>query len=156
MTTVLTTLPTWPRARRGANGHPVQTLQHLLRHRGHEIAVDGLLGPRTEGAVRAFQDAAGLDVDGVVGPATWAALVVAARRGSVGEAVRAVQREAVARDLSGGPEPVLAIDGQFGPRTEAWVRGFQDALHAGFPEVVVDGVVGPVTWRCLVSGMLSH
>jgi peptidoglycan hydrolase-like protein with peptidoglycan-binding domain len=156
MTTVLTTLPTWPRVRRGANGHPVQTLQHLLRHRGHEIAVDGLLGPRTESAVRAFQDAAGPDVDGVAGPATWAALVVVVRRGSVGEAVRALQREAVARDLSGGPDPVLTIDGQFGPRTEAWVRGFQDALHAGFPEVVVDGVVGPVTWRCLVSGMLSH
>ncbi|SMF28424.1 peptidoglycan hydrolase-like protein with peptidoglycan-binding domain [Cellulosimicrobium cellulans J34] len=156
MSIVITTLPAWPRVRRGANGHPVQTLQHLLRHRGHELAVDGLLGPRTEVAVSSFQDAAGLDVDGVAGPATWAALVVVARRGSVGEAVRAVQREAVARDLSGGPDPVLAIDGQLGPRTEAWVRGFQEALHAGFPEVAVDGVVGPVTWRCLVSGMLSH
>src|SRR5690606_728103 len=156
MSIVITTLPAWPRVRRGANGHPVQTLQHLLRHRGHELAVDGLLGPRTGVAVRPCQDAAGLGGDGVAGPATWDALVVVVRRGSVGEAVRAVQREAVARDLSGGPDPVLAIDGQLGPRTEAWVRGFQEALHAGFPEVDVDGVVGPVTWRCLVSGMLSH
>ncbi|WP_435736480.1 peptidoglycan-binding protein [Cellulosimicrobium sp. PMB13] len=156
MTTVITTLPPWPRVRRGANGHPVQSVQHLLRHRGHDLAVDGVLGPLTERAVRAFQGSRGLDVDGVVGPATWAALVVVVRRGSVGEAVRAVQREAVARDLSGRPEPVLVVDGQFGPRTQAWVRAFQDALHAGFPEVLVDGVVGPVTWRCLVSGMLSH
>lgn len=31
----------------------------------------------------------------------------------------------------------------------AWAR-------VRFPEVLVDRVVGPVTWRCLVSGMLSH
>ncbi|MBD5787776.1 peptidoglycan-binding protein [Cellulosimicrobium terreum] len=156
MTTVITTLPSWPRVRRGANGHPVQSLQHLLRHRGHDLAVDGVLGPLTEAAVRAFQESAGVDVDGVVGADTWTALVVEVRRGSVGQAVRAVQREAVARDLSGGLEPVLVVDGQSGPATQEWVRGFQGSLNAGFPEVLVDAVVGPVTWRCLVSGMLSR
>jgi len=30
------------------------------------------------------------------------------------------------------------------------LRGFQDAL-----DVTVDGIVGPITWRALVSGMLS-
>jgi hypothetical protein len=35
------------------------------------------------------------------------------------------------------------------------VRGFQDALHQDIPSVTVDGIVGPVTWRALVSGMLS-
>jgi len=35
------------------------------------------------------------------------------------------------------------------------VRGFQQALHTDIPSVAVDGIVGPVTWQALVSGMLS-
>ena len=34
-------------------------------------------------------------------------------------------------------------------------RGFQQALHTDIPSVTVDGIVGPVTWQALVSGMLS-
>jgi len=49
----------------------------------------------------------------------------------------------------------LSIDGIFGPKTNAAVRGFQQALHADIPSVIVDGFVGPMTCRALVSGMLS-
>jgi peptidoglycan hydrolase-like protein with peptidoglycan-binding domain len=49
----------------------------------------------------------------------------------------------------------LTVDGIFGPKTDAAVRGFQQALHRDIPSVTVVGVVGPVTWRALVSGMLS-
>jgi peptidoglycan hydrolase-like protein with peptidoglycan-binding domain len=35
------------------------------------------------------------------------------------------------------------------------VRAFQQALHAGIPSIAVDGIVGPVTWQALVSGMLA-
>ena len=49
----------------------------------------------------------------------------------------------------------LAVDGIFGAGTDAAVRGFQQALHQDIPSVAVDGIVGPVTWRALVSGMLS-
>jgi peptidoglycan hydrolase-like protein with peptidoglycan-binding domain len=148
-------LSPWPLVRRGDQEHPVRTLQHLLRARGHTVAVDGDFGPLTEGAVRAFQQEKHLAVDGVVGPITWSALVVTVRQGSEGDAVRGVQEEFQFRNLSGDPSKGLAIDGIFGPRTDAAVRGFQQALHADIPSVTVDGIVGPVTWQALVSGMLS-
>jgi len=38
-------------------------------------AVDGIFGSRTEASVRAFQEVFGLSPDGIVGPATWYAIV---------------------------------------------------------------------------------
>jgi peptidoglycan hydrolase-like protein with peptidoglycan-binding domain len=49
----------------------------------------------------------------------------------------------------------VTVDGIFGPKTDAAVRDFQKALHQDIPSVTVDGIVGPITWRALVSGMLS-
>jgi peptidoglycan hydrolase-like protein with peptidoglycan-binding domain len=149
VTTAATILP-WPITKNGDREHPVQTLQYLLRAHGSHIAVDGIFGPQTEAAVRSFQSSHGLAVDGIVGPNTWSALVVTVRRGSTGDAVRGVQQEFRFRDLSGIPGHGIQIDGIFGPQTDAAVRGFQDALG-----ITVDGIVGPVTWRALVSGMLS-
>jgi peptidoglycan hydrolase-like protein with peptidoglycan-binding domain len=38
------------------------------------IAADGVYGPQSRAAVRAFQARNGLEVDGVVGPVTWSTL----------------------------------------------------------------------------------
>jgi peptidoglycan hydrolase-like protein with peptidoglycan-binding domain len=78
----------WPVVQSGFNGHPVKTLQYLLRARGHSVAVDGVFGPNTEAAVKAFQASKGLTADGVVGPTSWAALIVPVKKGSQGDAVR--------------------------------------------------------------------
>jgi peptidoglycan hydrolase-like protein with peptidoglycan-binding domain len=147
MTTSTTILP-WPLTSQGDQAHPVPTLQYLLRARGHTVTVDGIFGPRTDAAVRAFQASRGLAVDGIVGPNTWTALIVQVQRGSRGDAVRGVQEEF--RFRAGEPSQALQVDGIFGPLTEAAVRGFQQAL-----QIAVDGIVGPVTWRALVSGMLA-
>ena len=151
----MTTISPWPLVRQGDQQHPVQTLQYLLRARGHNLNVDGIFGPQTGAAVRTFQQQKGLAVDGVVGPVTWAALVITVRLGSQGDAVRGVQEEFQFRNLSGDPSKGLAVDGIFGPNTDTAVRGFQQALHLDIPSVTVDGIVGPVTWQALVSGMLS-
>jgi peptidoglycan hydrolase-like protein with peptidoglycan-binding domain len=145
-----TDIQPWPLVRRGHPGHPVKTLQRLLRHHGHSLTVDGDFDPRTDAALRAFQDDRALAVDGIAGPDTWTALIVQVRRGSRGEAVKGVQEEIDFRDLSGGAAPPIAIDGIFGPITDSWVRGFQSALG-----LAADGIVGPLTWRALVSGMLA-
>jgi peptidoglycan hydrolase-like protein with peptidoglycan-binding domain len=145
----------WPLVKSGSNGHPVKTLQYLLRERGHGVAADDVFGPQTEAAVKAFQAAHGLTPDGIVGPITWAAIVVQVQQGSQGDAVRGVQEEFQFRNLSGDPANGPQVDGIFGPVTDASVRGFQQALSLDIPAVTVDGIVGPVTWQALVSGMLS-
>ncbi len=144
------TILDWPLTRRGDEAHPVRTLQHLLRAQRQTITVDGLFGPATEAAVKAVQKAKRLGVDGIVGPATWPVIALTVKRGSKGSAVRGVQEEFQFRNLSGDPSKGVQIDGIFGPQTEAAVRGFQEAL-----QITIDGIVGPVTWRALVSGMLS-
>lgn len=63
-----------PVLRQGAKGAAVTRLQQQLRAKGYNIAADGDFGPKTLNAVKAFQRAKGLAVDGVVGPKTWAAL----------------------------------------------------------------------------------
>jgi peptidoglycan hydrolase-like protein with peptidoglycan-binding domain len=140
----------WPLVRRGDRIFPVRPLQQLLRARNHPVAVDGIFGPKTESAVKAFQQSKGLAADGIVGPNTWPKLVVQVKKGSTGDAVRAVQEVIKFHDQSGGEAPPVQIDGIFGPRTDAFVRGFQTAVGTAS-----DGIVGPITWRALVSGMLS-
>lgn len=149
------TIQPWPLVKQGVQRHPVRTLQQLLRARGHTVAVDGFFGAKTDAAVRSFQQSEDLDVDGIVGPLTWTALVVTVKRGSRGDAVRGVQEEFRHRDETGDPSLALQVDGIFGPQTDDAVRGFQGALSLDYPEVVVDGIVGPITWRALVSGMLT-
>jgi peptidoglycan hydrolase-like protein with peptidoglycan-binding domain len=68
------------RLREGSRGPAVADLQRALAARGHDLAVDGIFGPKTKGAVIAFQRAQGLDVDGIAGPATKAALRTVADR----------------------------------------------------------------------------
>ncbi len=55
--------------RLGSQGDAVVEVQRQLG-----VTADGIFGPLTDAAVRAFQAQNGLDVDGVVGPVTWTAL----------------------------------------------------------------------------------
>ena len=148
-------LSPWPLVRQGDHDHPVRTLQDLLRARGHTVTVDGIFGPQTDAAVRSFPGEKHLAVDGIVGPNPWATLIVQVQRGSRGDAVRGVQEEFQFRNLSGDPSNGLQVDGIFGAKTDAAVRGFQQAIRADVPSMTVDGIVGPMTWQALVSGMLS-
>lgn len=68
--------------RRGTTGPSVVTVQVELNRISQSYpaipkvpSVDGIFGERTEAAVRKFQEVFNLDVDGIVGKATWYALV---------------------------------------------------------------------------------
>ena len=68
--------------RRGTTGPGVVTIQTELNRISQSYpaipkipVVDGIFGSRTEAAVRKFQEVFDLAADGIVGPATWYALV---------------------------------------------------------------------------------
>jgi peptidoglycan hydrolase-like protein with peptidoglycan-binding domain len=68
-----------PILRRGqhAGEPPVERLQFMLNFVAgvDNLDVDGIFGPRTEAAVRGFQQNENLSVDGIVGRQTWTALL---------------------------------------------------------------------------------
>lgn len=65
-----------PILRQGMSGPAVARVQETLKARGfYTSTVDGIFGPATEAAVMAFQRSVQLAADGVVGPATWQALL---------------------------------------------------------------------------------
>lgn len=66
--------------RQRARGDAVSALQSALAALGYTLAVDGIFGRRTADAVRRFQADHALSVDGIVGPATMAALEAAGVR----------------------------------------------------------------------------
>lgn len=133
----------------GNQGENVRAIQQRLNDLGFNVgAVDGIFGPKTLAAVKAFQGLNGLTADGIVGPKTWRALLGAAtpspsghliQYGSQGEAARAVQQR-----LNQLGYHVGAVDGIFGPKTLASVKAFQSS-HG----LTVDGIVGPKTWHAL-------
>ncbi|GEO24684.1 hypothetical protein AAC03nite_04690 [Alicyclobacillus acidoterrestris] len=60
----------------GSTGPAVKTLQQDLKALGYSVgAIDGEFGPSTLAAVKSFQTAHNLAADGVVGPATWSAIL---------------------------------------------------------------------------------
>lgn len=82
-------------SRRMMRGDDVRDLQHRLNQLGFDAgSEDGVFGPLARGAVEEFQRNVGLDVDGVAGPETIAALRRLRRaHQSGGVGVRARERE---------------------------------------------------------------
>jgi len=113
---------------RGLQGEPVRLLQEKLG-----IPSDGIFGMATDQALRSYQSQNGLVVDGIAGPDTFMQMglqeLLLLGRHAHGEAVKKLQA-----GLG------VAVDGKFGPGTEAALRKFQ-----GEHGLDVDGLAGPRT-----------
>ena len=132
--------------RRDSAGKAVRDLQQRLASAGFVPAGDdaGLFGPATESAVRSFQEARGIRVDGVCGPETWAAIVESGfalgdrllyeRSPNLrGDDVSELQHRLNALGFDAGRE-----DGILGHQTAAALREFQRNTGGS-----VDGILGP-------------
>jgi peptidoglycan hydrolase-like protein with peptidoglycan-binding domain len=137
--------------RRGSSGEAVRILQRALG----KLAIDGSFGPLTEGRLKEYQKSKGLAVTGVADTAVWNTLLgrssgggydlseyvnTTLRQGSTGEAVKALQQ------AIGG----LAVDGSFGPLTEARVKEYQKSKG-----LTVNGVVDTAVWNALMGKTTS-
>jgi peptidoglycan hydrolase-like protein with peptidoglycan-binding domain len=141
---------TQPTISQGSQGTAVRWAQYLLVRRTLSYPqIDGIFGPVTKTGVEEFQQSSGLAVDGVVGPATWAALggnqpePPTLAQGSNGSVVDKLQTALNEGRGSFAPQsnPVLVVDGAYGPHTETAVKGVQ--TEAG---ITSDGIVGLQTW----------
>jgi len=140
-----------PAAAHAARSADVAALQVALRARGlYAGAVDGVRGPETGHALRAFQRRARLGADGIAGPRTRHALGRHGRHpygsrtlrpGRVGWDVAALQFRLEMHGFPSGD-----VDGGYGWHVAAAVARFQ--RWAG---LAVDGVAGPATLRALGS-----
>jgi peptidoglycan DL-endopeptidase CwlO len=135
----------------GSAGTDVKTLQTLLRQNGFPVTVDGKYGANTIAAVKKFQAAAKLKVDGIAGPVTMKVLSNASgnitlasvktttrtlRKGMSGADVKSLQNMLIVNDYS------IRADGKFGDSTEAALKKYQTASG-----LKVDGIAGPATIR---------
>ena len=158
---------------RGMSGDEVRILQYYLRYVAQYIStlpplnVDGIFGPATEEAVRAFQRTYGLTEDGIVGLVTWNKLYnvylglvsdvpysevennlalpypgIPLELGDAGDQVRALQTylNYIARYEPSIPS--LTPDGIFGEATQNAVIAFKKQF--GLEDQ--SGVVGPTAW----------
>ena len=135
-----------PLLKKGSTGEAVEQLQKALKDLGYDPgAVDGKFGANTEAAVKSFQNANGIAVDGIVGDITWLNIDEAdqsnptIKKGSTGNPVRRAQKR-----LTLGGYDAGGVDGSFGAKTEAAVKHFQK--DRGLTQ---DGIVGPKTWNAI-------
>lgn len=127
-----------------------------------KVTPDGIFGPQTENAVKAFQNLFGLTPDGIVGPATWSKLMQEyfghltggsisypgspIKIGQTGENVTMIQRYLNKISTAYPSIAKVSEDGIFGSGTQSAVKAFQNIFG-----LTPDGIVGPDTWSKLME-----
>lgn len=116
-------------------GWDVAQLQFMLAWHGFPSGpLDGVFGPRTEGALRRFQKWAALEVDGTLGPATLAALRAAPPASPI----------ALSWPLN------FPVTDEFGPRGARFHTGIDFPVPSGTP--VAAAGAGRVTYAGWLEG----
>ncbi|MBT9585855.1 peptidoglycan-binding protein [bacterium] len=112
--------------RRGAEGAKVEQLQKMLNAKGGQLDVDGKFGPKTERALREYQEKQQIEADGVVGKETMGKLNAqggAAPGPSPVEAVKPL-------GATGPVEPTKGAPGDFGTSMDKASQGRREDLGA--------------------------
>jgi peptidoglycan hydrolase-like protein with peptidoglycan-binding domain len=123
--------PGQPTISLGATGDAVRRLERALRRTPNlGLTVDGTFTAQVETAVKQFQQGAGLVVDGIVGPLTWAALpdggpMPTLQVGSTGAVVTSLQTLLTNGASGQWVTTPQGIDGNFGPLPKPQSRHFR-------------------------------
>ena len=143
--------------RRGTTGPSVVTVQTELNRISQNYPaipkiprVDGIFGARTEAAVRKFQEVFNLTVDGIVGPATWYALV----RYYVAVTSLAELRSQGQKYYYNSWAVTDPIEmGDRGIKVEhlQYMLSVLSAYIPEIPPIAIDGIFGPATRNAVVS-----
>ena len=166
--------------RQGSTGRAVREAQYYLVLASAyyssipRINIDGEYGPATAAAVRAFQALFGLTQDGVIGPATWAALYEQSQKLRSQDGLlqaydllpwpgKDVQRGDESTDVAYLQyllqyigyfyDPVQdpgGVDGVFGPLTEDSLKSYQQEFN-----LPVTGIADEFTWNALTATFIS-
>jgi len=107
------------------------------------IKINGVFDAQFVAFMVSWQTSHGCTPDGIIDPATWAAIAKAAPTCSTGRN-RISGATMALQILLGGN---LVADAIFGSRTKAAVSTFQDS-H----DLTMDGICGPKTWNALIMG----
>ena len=166
--------------RRGSTGPNVVVIQTALNRIAQNYPaipkipnIDGIFGPRTEATVRKFQEVFGLTPDGIVGQATWYAIVrlyvavtslaelrsqgqkfyainwsppTTLQIGNTGDKVRQLQYMLSVLSSHIPSIPPVSVDGIYGSATRAAVLAAQRRFR--LPET---GTVGAQTWEAIYN-----
>ena len=143
--------------RRGVTGPSVVTVQVMLNRISQNYpaipkisSVDGIFGAQTEAAVRKFQEVFNLAVDGVVGRATWYALV----RYYVAVTNLSELRSQGQRFYSNSWATTNPIEqGDRGVKVEhlQYMLSVLSQYIPSIPNVTVDGIFGPATRNAVIA-----
>lgn len=148
----------YPTLSKGSKGTTVTYLQLALNDiYGYDLAVDGSFGGATLAAVKDFQKAKGLTVDGVVGAKTWGALL-----GNTETKASKYTKSQFIKDVQGAIGVV--VDGKVGAKTRAAlptlkkvtkhpvVKYVQRALNEFYgSSLAVDGSYGGETAKAVMA-----
>ena len=153
---ITTSYPGTP-LRRGTSGPSVVTVQVELNRISQSYPaipkiplVDGIFGAQTEAAVRKFQEIFNLTADGVVGRATWYALVryyIAVTR----MAELRSQGQRFYANSWANTNPIQ--QGDRGVKVEhlQYMLSVLAAYIPEIPDLTVDGVFGPATYNAVIA-----
>ncbi len=132
------------------------------------LSTDGIFENDTLLAVQSFQEYYGLPKDGIVGRMTWNKIYevytgltgdiipseqrpgaypgIVLKEGSSGNSVKELQYYLYLLSAYYQTIPIISYDGIFGQRTKEAVAAYQK-----LKELIVDGVVGRITWSSIYS-----
>lgn len=141
----------------GSTGPNVVTLQVALNRIAQSYpaipkipTTDGIFGSRTEATVRAFQEIFGLTPDGIVGPATWYAIVRLFTAVTRLSELRSQGQQFYAINWS---PPNSLQEGATGEKVRQlqYMLAILSDFIPSIPPITIDGIYGPATRRAVLA-----